>query len=132
MKHKKKPLQHGEELNRGELVGTLATTISHRSRGRRSRGGGGGGGADPEKEERGERPRIQIRPHLPRRSYAIVIVFGCMEVRERGRESREGGRHALFAGSYRCRPHSGGIETDRSRCEGRDGGREGGVARQAL
>jgi len=47
-------LQHGEELNRGELAGTRVTTTSHRSGGRRSKGGGEGGGADLEEEE-GER-----------------------------------------------------------------------------
>jgi len=115
-------LLHGEELNHGELAGTLVTTTSHRSRGR-SRGGGGG--ADPEEEGRGERPRIQIHPHLPRRSHAVVIVSGCMEVRERGRESRKGGRRALLAISCCCRSHFGGIEARRGRCEGRDGGRGG-------
>jgi hypothetical protein len=74
----------------------------------------------------GEKPRIQIRPHLPRRSHVVVIVSGCMEVRERGRESREGGRRALLAGSWRCRPHSGGIEARRGRCGGgMEGEKEG-------
>ena len=116
-------------MNRGELAETLVTTTSHRSKGRRSRGGGGGG--DPKEEGRGERPRIQICPHLPRRSHAVVIVNGCMEVSERGRESREGGRRALLAGSCRCCPHSSGIEARRGCCGGgMEGEREGCLARR--
>jgi len=34
-------LQHGEELNLGELAGSLATTTSHKSRERRSMRGVG-------------------------------------------------------------------------------------------
>jgi len=120
-------LQHGEELNPRELAGTLVTTTSHRFRGRRrwrSRSRGGGKG----------REASDPNPSSPTfvEAIVVVVVSRCMEVRERGRESREGGRHALPAGSCRCRPYSGGIEAHKGHCGGRDIGREGRVAHRPL
>jgi hypothetical protein len=74
-----------------ELVGTLANT-SHRSRPRGRGGGGAEEGLDPNPQKRREgkgrgRPQIQIPPHLPRRSRAVLSISRCMEVmraREKG------------------------------------------------
>ena len=103
-----------ESTESQELAGTLANT-SHRSRPRGRGEGGAEEGLDPDPQKRREgkgrgRPQIQIPPHLPRRSRAVLSISRCMEVmraREKGQGEREL-RRSLDATTVTL--YSGGFE----------------------
>jgi len=97
-------LQQQNNATAIELVETLATTASLRSRGG---GGGGGGGGEGELRSRGggEGGRVRSIKGLIylAGSCAIAIISGGMEVTEDKREAGREGGMVQFAGN--CRRH---------------------------